>query len=143
MSRSSLQARTPTPHLRTMPRCSTTSRLIVEHYLVVLCLSHGISARGSNPGSVLTCTWSGVTLPLSSSDVRSSGCMQQQGMQYYVDRTEADGLLAPISGLQYDNSADTGDPRARLAALAGHLGSRARLYSHHKPLTDHLVSQPI
>lgn len=37
---------------RTMP-------LIVEHYLVVPCLSYGISARGSTPGSVLTRTWWG------------------------------------------------------------------------------------
>lgn len=40
------QSAAPTPHLRAVPRCSTTSRLIVQHYLAVPCLSFGISARG-------------------------------------------------------------------------------------------------
>lgn len=49
----------------------------------------------------------------------------------------------PISGLQCDNSTDAHDPGARLAALCGHLGLRSGLYSHLKPLIDHLVSRPI
>ena len=79
---------------------------------------------------------------MSNSHVGSSGCMQPQGTQYYVERAGADGH-SPISGLQYDNTTDTGDPGAQLFALAGHLGPRAHLYSHHKPLIDHLVSLPI
>ncbi len=50
------------PNLRAMPRCLTTNRLIVEHYLAVPCLSYGISAWGSTrdvcrhvPGRGLPC----------------------------------------------------------------------------------------
>lgn len=38
----------------------------------------------------------GATLPLCGTDMRSNGCMYQRGMQYYVRRREADGLLTHI-----------------------------------------------
>lgn len=72
-------------------RFCPTSHTIVDHFLVVPCLSCGINE--AQLGICADTYLVGVTLPLSCSNVGSSGYMQQQDMEHYVERAEAEGLL--------------------------------------------------
>lgn len=76
---------------RAAPRWPATSHTIVDHFLVVPCLSCGINE--AQLGICADTYLVGVTLPLSCSNVGSSGYMQQQDMEHYVERAEAEGLL--------------------------------------------------
>lgn len=134
-----LWGRTPT-HCEQTPSSPSEDCLIVEHYLVVLCLSHGISAWGSTRDLCWQCTWWGWScfcqaaawgqVDTCSSKTCSIVWSLQRQMSFWYP---------PISGLKYDNSAYASDPRAFLTVLGCHLRPRACLCSNHKPLINRQV----